>query len=149
VAHLLFYEKPGCAGNAKQRALLERAGHTLERRDLLRAPWTRELLLRFLGALPVADWFNRSAPTIKRGDVVPEVLDREEALALLVADPLLIRRPLMQREDGQTLVGFEVRAVERFVGPLDPDAEAPSLPRSLEGCAAVAPGPCTGDSAPS
>lgn len=29
MAHLVFYEKPGCAGNARQKALLRAAGHTL------------------------------------------------------------------------------------------------------------------------
>ena len=27
MAHLRFYGKPGCGGNARQRALLEAAGH--------------------------------------------------------------------------------------------------------------------------
>ena len=54
MAHLRFYEKPGCGGNARQRALLEAAGHTLERRDLLAEPWTGERLLQFLAPLPVA-----------------------------------------------------------------------------------------------
>jgi putative FmdB family regulatory protein len=33
VSHLIFFEKPGCGGNARQRALLEAAGHTLDRRS--------------------------------------------------------------------------------------------------------------------
>ena len=135
MAHLVFFEKPGCGGNAKQRALLEAAGHTLERRNLLTVPWTRDSLLAFLGPLPVADWFNRAAPRVKSGEVVPEALDAEGALALLLAEPLLIRRPLLQRADGARLVGFDTAAVERFVGLAQPAA----LPASLEGCAAASP----------
>lgn len=135
MARLVFFEKPGCGGNAKQRALLEAAGHTLERRNLLTAPWTRATLLPFLSPLPVADWFNRAAPRVKSGEVVPEALDAEAALALLLAEPLLIRRPLLQREDGARLVGFDTEAVERFVGLAAPQA----LPASLEGCAAASP----------
>jgi nitrogenase-associated protein len=116
MAHLHFYEKPGCGGNARQRALLEAAGHTLERHDLLAVPWTRERLLQFLAPLPVAQWFNRAAPRVKRGEIVPEALDAEAALAALLAEPLLIRRPLMEREDGARLVGFDTAEVERFVG---------------------------------
>lgn len=134
MAHLIFYEKPGCGGNARQRALLEAAGHRLERRNLLTAPWTRETLLAWLAPLPVAAWFNRAAPAVKRGEVVPEALGADAALALLLADPLLIRRPLLQRADGARLVGFETDAVQRFVG-LAP-AAAPR-PASLEGCAAA------------
>ena len=133
MTYLIFYEKPGCAGNARQRAVLETAGHTLIRRNLLSAPWTREELLAFLGPLPVPQWFNRSAPCIKNGDLIPELLDPETALGKLLADPLLIRRPLMQREDGARMVGFDAAEVERFVG-LGARASTPSL---LEGCAAA------------
>jgi len=136
MAHLVFFEKPGCGGNAKQRGLLEAAGHTLERHNLLTAHWTRERLLDFLAPLPVAQWFNRAAPRVKSGAVVPEALAADAALALLLAEPLLIRRPLMQREDdGRRLVGFEPAEVERFVGLRLPGVP----PTSLEGCAARAP----------
>ncbi|CAD5371956.1 Uncharacterized 15.7 kDa protein in draG 3'region [Rubrivivax sp. A210] len=136
---LHFYEKPGCAGNARQRALLQAAGHTLIRHDLLSEPWTAQTLLPFLQPLPVSDWFNRAAPAVKSGQVVPEQLDADAALALLLAQPLLIRRPLLQREDGARLVGFEAAAVDRFVGlAASVDRSAP-----LEGCAAAPDaGPC-------
>jgi len=133
VTHLIFYEKPGCGGNARQRGLLEAAGHTLERRDLLSAPWTRELLLAFLAPLPVAQWFNRAAPRVKSGEVVPEALDPDQALALLLAEPLLIRRPLMQRaDDGSRQVGFDADVVEAWIG-LQPGSVTPGA--RLEGCA--------------
>ncbi len=138
MAHIVFYEKPGCGGNARQRALLEGAGHTLDRRSLLDTSWETATLLDFLGSRPVGDWFNRASPRVKGGEVVPERLGREEALALLVADPLLIRRPLMQREDGTTMIGFEVDEVERFVG-LGRATSSAGRSRSLEGCAAHAP----------
>jgi nitrogenase-associated protein len=131
MTRITFYEKPGCAGNARQRALLEAAGHTLARRDLMAEPWTRERLLQFLAPLPVPAWFNRAAPRIKRGEIDPERIGREAALDALLADPLLIRRPLMERDDGTRLVGFDTGAVDRFVGL---GASAP-LPPSLEGCA--------------
>lgn len=133
MTHIVFFEKPGCGGNARQRALLAAAGHTLERRNLLTAHWTRERLLDFLAPLPVAQWFNRAAPRVKIGEVVPERLDADSALALLMAEPLLLRRPLMQRQDdGARLVGFDRAEVERFVGLGTPDTQ----PASLEGCAA-------------
>jgi nitrogenase-associated protein len=131
---ITFYEKPGCAGNARQRALLEAAGHTLARRDLLTEAWTRERLFGFLAPLPVAQWFNRAAPKIKRGELDPDGIAQEAALDALLAEPLLIRRPLMELPDGARLVGFDTEAVDRFVGLSSP---AP-LPASLEGCAAAA-----------
>lgn len=145
MATLLFFEKPGCGGNARQRALLEAAGHQLQRRNLLTAPWSRDSLRAWLAPLPVAQWFNRAAPRIKSGALVPEALDAEAALDALLAEPLLIRRPLMQREDGARLVGFDLAEVQAFVG-LTPLAcatattAAPAVPApsgSLEGCAAA------------
>ncbi|MCA6218666.1 hypothetical protein KGA65_19165 [Ideonella sp. B7] len=129
---LLFYEKPGCGGNARQKAALLAAGHTLQVRSLLAEPWTRDSLLAFLAPLPVAQWFNRAAPRVKSGEVQPEALDAEAALALLLAEPLLIRRPLMQRlDDASRCVGFDTAEVAAWVG-LTPAGTARA---SLEGCA--------------
>lgn len=136
MTHIVFFEKPGCNGNARQRAALQAAGHTLERRNLLTANWTTEALLAFLAPLPVADWFNRAAPRIKSGELVPEALSAETALTLLMAEPLLIRRPLMlNAADGSRHVGFDTAAVTAWIG-LEPSAQRPS---SLEGCASPTP----------
>jgi nitrogenase-associated protein len=131
MTHLLFFEKPGCGGNARQRAVLLSAGHTLDRRNLLTAHWTRESLLAFLGRLPVAEWFNRAAPRVKSGEVQPEAQSVDSAIDLLLEQPLLIRRPLMQRTDNQSrFVGFDTAAVDAWIG-LGTNPASPSL----EGCA--------------
>lgn len=115
MATVLFYEKPGCVNNTKQKALLRAAGHQLEVHNLLTEPWTPEQLCLFFGNLPVSEWFNRTAPQIKAGEVVPEQLDAEMALNLMVQNPLLIRRPLMQVGDRRA-VGFEVDRVNAWIG---------------------------------
>lgn len=117
---VIFYEKPGCINNTKQKALLKAAGHDVQAHNLLTVPWTVEQLRLFFGTLPVADWFNRSAPAVKAGKVVPETLDPETALAMMVQNPLLIRRPLIQIED-QRVVGFDGAAIDAWIGlqPLD------------------------------
>ena len=131
MTHLVFFEKPGCGGNARQRSALLAAGHTLERRNLLTAHWTRQTLLEFVGTLPVADWFNRAAPRVKSGEVQPEAQNVDSALALLLSEPLLIRRPLMQRTDDLTrLVGFDPAAVDAWIGLGTAHAST-----SMEGCA--------------
>lgn len=135
MTHLVFFEKPGCGGNARQRAALEAAGHTLERRNLLITHWTPESLLAFLAPLPVPDWFNRAAPRVKSGEVQPDTLNAQAALALLLQEPLLIRPPLMQRTDNATChVGFETAAVAAWVGL----GTNPASVRTLEGCASPA-----------
>jgi nitrogenase-associated protein len=129
MAYIVFYEKPGCGGNARQKDFLIGEGHTLEVRNLLAWPWTRETLLEFLDELPVSRWFNGSAPRVKSGAIVPERLDREQALQLLLAEPLLIRRPLMSYA-GRPMVGFEPERVREWLAQ---DAEVPAI----EGCVAL------------
>ncbi len=112
---VLFYEKPGCANNTKQKVLLAAAGHTVQARNLLTEKWTAERLRSFFGDLPVAQWFNPSAPRVKSGEVDPSTLDAEQALALMLAEPLLIRRPLMEVDD-ERRVGFNPDAVDAWIG---------------------------------
>lgn len=111
-----FYEKPGCFSNKLQRQLLLDAGHIVFVYDLLKEPWTlKQAKLRsFFGELPVADWFNRSAPAIKNGVVIPEALDEHQAIALMAVDPLLIRRPLLE-VDGRRRAGFDAEQIEAWL----------------------------------
>ncbi len=127
MAVVVFYEKPGCSGNARQKALLEAAGHTVVAKDVLRTRWTRMQLLSFFDALPIAQWFNRNAPAVKSGEIVPEEFDEAMALALLQAHPLLIRRPLLE-VDGERRAGFDAVAIDAWIGlpgvPPDENLEA-------------------------
>jgi nitrogenase-associated protein len=138
MARILFYEKPGCAGNLRQRRLLEDAGHTVLARNLLTESWTAERLRGFFGARPVAEWFNRNAPRVKSGEVVPEALDAESAVKLLLAEPLLIRRPLLEA-DGERETGFEPLRIHAWLG-LGLAAQAPVS----ESCAHTQPCPTPG-----
>jgi nitrogenase-associated protein len=115
MAHVLFYEKPGCINNTKQKAMLAAAGHTVQAKSLLTEKWTSDRLRAFFGDLPVADWFNPSSPRVYGGEISPASLNEGEALKLMLADPLLIRRPLME-VDGEQRVGFDQEAVERWIG---------------------------------
>jgi nitrogenase-associated protein len=112
---LIFYEKPGCANNARQKLLLRNAGHEVVAKNLLAEPWTAERLCDFFVGLPVTDWFNRAAPRVKSGEIVPERVDADTALALMLAEPLLIRRPLMEC-DGKRIAGFDAERVAAWIG---------------------------------
>ena len=112
---VLFWEKPGCAGNARQKALLAASGHVVQARDLRAETWTAERLRSFFGVLPVAEWFNRASPRVKSGAVRPDALDEAAALALMLADPLLVRRPLMEAA-GQRACGFNPQQVAAWIG---------------------------------
>ena len=127
MATVTFFEKTGCSGNARQKQLLLDSGHLVLARDLRNKDWTNFALLEFLGGLPVAQWFNRSAAAVKSGEVVPEQLDEPTALALLRDNPLLIRRPLLQ-VGTERKVGFDAPAIHAWIGLKDVPAE------NLEAC---------------
>lgn len=127
MAHVIFFEKTGCAGNARQKQLLAASGHEVLARDLRNKVWTNLALLEFFIGLPVAQWFNPSAPAIKSGDIVPAELDEPTALALLRDNPLLIRRPLLQVGD-ERKVGFDATAIHAWIGLKDVSDE------NLEAC---------------
>ncbi|MDJ0727066.1 MAG: ArsC/Spx/MgsR family protein [Prochloraceae cyanobacterium] len=112
---VIFYEKPGCGGNKRQKATLTAAGHEIEARNLLTQPWTAATLRPFFGDLPVKEWFNQSAPKIKSQELDISELNETEALNLMLAEPLLIRRPLLEIE-GIYKVGFNLKEIDAWIG---------------------------------
>lgn len=131
---LLFFEKPGCSTNARQKRLLREAGVVFEARSILAEAWTRDRLRKFFDGLPISQWFNQAAPRVKSGEVIPDKLDADTALTLMLAEPLLIRRPLLQKDEW-SLVGFDW---ETLAGKLGLAAEATIAETTkfmaLEGC---------------
>ena len=118
MATVVFYEKPGCAGNTYQKALLEASGHTVVARDILKENWMRLQLLPFLKSLPVSQWFNRTAPLVQSGAINPDSFDASDVtsvLSLLIENPLLIRRPLLE-VDGVCRAGFDIAAIHQWIG---------------------------------
>ena len=133
MATVTFYEKPGCSNNTRQKKLLAAAGHQVVAKDILTETWQAERLRAFFGELTVRDWFNYSAPAIKHGEIEPDKLTEQEALALMLENPLLIRRPLMQVGD-TLLAGFDQQAVDNWIGlqKIETASDLESCPRTLE-----------------
>lgn len=137
MATIIFYEKPGCANNARQKHLLTEAGHQLIVRNLLETRWEAGELRAFFGQRPVSEWFNRAAPKVKSGEVVPEGLDEAGAIALMLADPLLIRRPLMQ-VGARREAGFDPERIRTWLA----GGETEAIPgQDLERCVRTQPCP--------
>jgi nitrogenase-associated protein len=133
MATVTFYEKPGCSNNTRQKKLLAAAGHQVVAKDILTETWQAGRLRAFFGALAVRDWFNYSAPAIKHGEIKPDTLTEQEALALMLENPLLIRRPLMQVGD-DVMAGFDQQAVDNWIGlqKIETTADLESCPRTFE-----------------
>lgn len=94
-------------------------------RNLLSQPWQALDLLTFFGDMPVAAWFNPAAPRIKSGEIDPLKIDAATALGLMLDDPLLIRRPLIEA-NGTRCAGFDSEPVLSLLGG--------DAPRDIQGC---------------
>ncbi|MFM8332947.1 MAG: ArsC/Spx/MgsR family protein [Candidatus Methylumidiphilus sp.] len=143
MATVLFWEKPGCVNNTRQKQMLREAGHEVLAHNLLTEPWDAVRLRRFFGDLPVAAWFNGAAPAVKQGAVLPDTLNEAQALAAMLADPLLIRRPLLQVGE-RCEAGFDPLRVDAWIG-LTPQAAQPA---DLETCPRTAAATPCGTSQP-
>ena len=92
---VIFYEKPGCLTNEKQKNAFRDSGYKIIERDLLNHGMSEKELYEFIKNMPVTKWFNPNAPQIKNGEIIPVDLSEKEALTLVTKNPILLRRPLM------------------------------------------------------
>lgn len=115
MAEVVFYGLGDCPANAKQKQQLKAAGHAVAERDLAAVGWTRESLRPFFEDRPVEEWFNKRAAAVKKGVVNPENLDEAAALDAMIADPDLIRRPLLEVGDGKA-AGFDPARLNAWIG---------------------------------
>ncbi|HMW72961.1 MAG TPA: ArsC/Spx/MgsR family protein [Cellvibrionaceae bacterium] len=133
---LIFYEKPGCASNAKQKAQLKAVGFTLDVRNLLTEAWTAQTLGYYFKSLPVAEWFNKSAPKVKEGLINPADITAQQAFALMLQEPLLIRRPLIRNAAAADInwVGFDLTLILADLGlPADLASDKPLVSEACTG----------------
>ena len=114
MADVVFYEKPGCVNNTKQKQILKASGHRVIARNILLAPWTSTRLMAFFNGLPVFEWFNSNAPQVTSGEVNPGTVVGGRALFLMLENPILIRRPLMEIGENK-LVGFVPEDIQSLI----------------------------------
>lgn len=115
MAQVIFYEKPGCVNNTKQKKWLIAAGHDVTAENILETQWTPDELRLYFGDRPVAQWFNTTAPRVKSGEIVPEAFSSEDALNLMTKEPLFIKRPLLRVGDTR-MQGFDRDAIQEWIG---------------------------------
>lgn len=111
---LKFFFKPSCGACRKAKAYLDRRGLDYEPLDITRTPPSREFLARSIDAADPKKSLNARSSSFRAKDLANRQLTAEEALALMLQDPNLIRRPFFI--DGEKIfVGFEPAALETFL----------------------------------
>jgi nitrogenase-associated protein len=113
----IFYEKPGCQGNKRQKELLTQHSITYETRNMLEIPWTKELLEEFFVGLTQRQIVNEAAPKIKKGEIDLDAISKDELIAMMCSDPILIKRPLIEI-GAVKICGFDL---DRINSVLDSD----------------------------
>ena len=106
---MLFICYSGCSTCKKARAWLDEAGFEYTVRDVKEAPPTAEELdaWQTQSGLPMKKFFNTSGQSYRVPGMKERVASatREEQLALLAADGMLVKRPILVTDD-KVLVGF-------------------------------------------
>lgn len=111
---ILFYEKKGCQGNHKQKRILKGAKVNFDTASILDTKWSEEMLDSFFKYLEVEKMFNPFAPQIKNGEIDIKNLSRKEAYSLMIKEPILIKRPLIEIDD-KKVVGFDTKLLSQLL----------------------------------
>jgi len=118
MAQMVFWEKPGCINGGRQKKILTDAGNVLECSNILEKQWTGEELMRFVAGKSASECMNFTAPAVKRGEIDPGSLSLDQAIELMIEDPILIKRPLIE-VDGAYIQGFADTRLKQYLGNWD------------------------------
>lgn len=130
MAFIQFFEKPGCINGEKQKNILIEAGNILECLNILEHSWNREELALFIAVKDPTLIMNYTAPAIKKGEIIPANLSYDEAVTLMIENPLLIKRPLI-RVDGMSVQGFTDERLTPYLGSWDGTDDVITCPNLL------------------
>jgi Spx/MgsR family transcriptional regulator len=106
---ITLYGIPNCDTVKRSRAWLDEHGVAYAFHDYKKAGVPRERLEAWLGSLGWERLVNRSGSTWRRLDEATRagVTDAASARDLMLAQPSVIRRPLVEWEDGDITAGFD------------------------------------------
>ena len=90
-------------------------GVELEERDFFADPLSEQELRDLIGNRPASQIFSWNSPSFKKLGVTRENLDDDRLIQLMLDEPRLIRRPLVQ-VGGEVFVGTDKEAMERVLG---------------------------------
>lgn len=104
---VVFYEKTGCLGNKKQKELLKANGVDFEVKSMLDTKWEKSTLESFFDGLEINQIVNEAAPKVKSGEINLKTISKEQLLEKMIAEPILIKRPLIIVGD-KKICGFNI-----------------------------------------
>ena len=107
-----IYGIKNCDTMKKARAWLEERGVAYDFHDYKKAGIDRGRLERWVGQVGWEALLNRSGTTFRKlADADKEGLTEDKAIALMLAQPSMIRRPVLEW-NGKVIVGFKLGSYE-------------------------------------
>nr|WP_316651388.1 ArsC family reductase [uncultured Gellertiella sp.] len=114
---LTIYGIKTCDTMKKARAWLSAAGHDATFHDYKLAGIERETLFGWVETHGWDTVLNRQGTTFRALDATRKAdLDAQKAIALMLAQPSMIKRPVLVKPSGESIVGFRPEAYAAFLG---------------------------------
>ena len=88
----------------------------LNERDFFANPFTLDELKELIGARSASDFFSWRSPSFRKMGLSRDEMTEDRMLDLMVREPRLIRRPLIQTSDGDLIVGTDKKAMSALLG---------------------------------
>ena len=92
------------------RAWLSQKGVELDERDFFRDRFSADELRHLMGHRAPSEIFSWKSPSFRKMGLDREVLDDDRLIAMMLDEPRLIRRPLVQ-VGGQLVIGADLRSL--------------------------------------
>lgn len=112
-ARIKFLQKPTCSTCRKAKAFLEKRKVELELRDLGKDRLSVEELDKLIGERDYRKFLNTRNELYRTRKMGQNPPSREEALRLMVAQPNLIRRPVVLR-GSDVVLGYDEEGLKRI-----------------------------------
>lgn len=111
---IIFYEKPGCSGNKKQKELLEQNKISFDTKSILDTPWDITTLNQFFQGLEKEQIINQFAPQIKNNEIDIKKLTKGQLISMMIEQPILIKRPLLEIGNHK-ICGFDIDKINKLL----------------------------------
>ena len=95
------------------KAELSQKGISLDERDFFAQRFDEEEFRAIIGERPVADYFSFNSPSYRKLGLDRQDLSDEDLLGLMIEEPRMVRRPLVQVGD-DLIVGTDKPAMARL-----------------------------------
>ena len=89
-------------------------GITLDERDFFKDPFTESEFRILIGSQSPADFFSWRSPSFKKLNMDKNRLDSDDLIRLMIAEPKLIRRPLIKIGD-EVVLGTNQKGIDNLL----------------------------------